>query len=801
MKFTLSWLKDHLETDATVDAIAERLTMIGLEVEAVVDRAKGLDEVIVALVAECAPHPDADRLQVCVVDTGNGRVQVVCGAPNARAGLKGVFAPAFSHLPGLGGALKPATIRGVESRGMLLSERECGLSDAHDGIIELSPDAQVGAPAAPAMGLADPLFDVAITPNRSDCLSVRGLARDLAASGLGTLKPLDVAPAPAGFDSPVAVRLDLGEADDACPTFVGRVIRGLRNGPAPQWMQDRLTAIGLRPISALVDITNYMTVDLARPLHAFDASRVEGDLTVRLARPGERLAALNGRDLELTTSMTVIADDKGPEALGGVIGGEASACTEATTDVFLESALFDPVRTAMTGRTLNILSDARYRFERGIDPDFLVDGIEIATRLILASCGGEASRLVVAGSPPPTPPAIPFRPGRVAALAGVDVSAADSRVILDRLGFTIADQGDDRPWSVTVPSWRHDVVGEACLVEEVIRIRGLDRIPTVSLPRDGAVPPSPLTPAQRRPVLARRILAGRGLVEAVTMSFLSGDVAALFGGGEGLRLVNPISADLDVMRPSLLPNLLRAAGRNADMGLKDAALFEVGPCYAGTAPNQQTTVAGAIRSGRTGPRHWAQPPRPIDAYDAKADVFHLLDSLGVPVDKLTLTSDAPAWYHGGRSAQVRLGPKVVLAQFGEIHPAVLRRLDLRGPAVGFELIFDALPARKARVGHTRPALKASPLQPVERDFAFVVDADVPAAALIKAVRSTDPALITDVRVFDVFAGGGLPAGTKSLAVSVLLQPVERTLTDKDLDAIQSRIAGAVSKATGGTLRT
>lgn len=802
MKFTLSWLKDHLDTGASADDIADRLTMIGLEVEAVVDRSKGLEDLVVAAVVDCAPHPDADRLRVCVVDTGTERVQVVCGAPNARIGLKGVFAPAFSHVPGIDGVLKPATIRGVESRGMLLSERECGLSDAHAGIIELSLDAAVGTPAAVAMGLADPLFDVAITPNRSDCLGVRGIARDLAAAGVGRLRPLTFERPADCFESPIAVRLDLDDAAAACPFFVGRYLRGIRNRPSPQWMQDRLIAIGLRPISMLVDITNYMTVDLARPLHVFDARRVQGDLSVRLARPGERLRALNGRDLELTAEMTVIADDAGPEALGGVIGGEATACADDTTDVFVESALFDPVRTAMTGRTLNVLTDARYRFERGIDPGFVIDGIDLANRLILDACGGEASRLICAGAPPPERPAISFRPNRVAKLVGVDVPANACRAILDHLGFGVTVDGDDRPWRVTVPSWRYDVVGEACLVEEVIRIHGYDHIPTVSLPRLSAVPASPLTAIQRRPVLARRILAGRGLIEAVTFSFLSQDHAALFGGGdEALRLVNPIAAGLDSMRPSLLPNLLAAAGRNAARGVKDAALFEVGPCFAGAEPEAQNTIAGGIRCGRTGPRHWARPPRLFDAYDAKADVFAMLEGLGVPLDKLTLTTDAPDWYHPGRSAVVRLGPKTALAAFGEIHPAVLEGLDFRGPAVGFEIILDALPVRKARGGHARPALDAPPLQPVERDFAFILDNGVPAAALVAAVRSADPALVTEVRVFDVFSGAGLPQGKTSLAVSVVMQPRERTLTEADLDGLQERVIAAVARATGGTLRT
>ena len=798
MKFPLSWLRRHLATDADLATIAARLPMIGLEVEGIDDRAAALAGFVVAEVREAKPHPNADKLQVCTVDTGSGTLQVVCGAPNARAGLKGVFAPVGSVIPGGGITLKAAKIRGVDSAGMLLSEREMALSDEHTGIVELAADAIVGSSAAAAMGLDDPVLDVAITPNRGDCLAVRGIARDLAAAGLGTLLPLDTAPLAGSFASPIGVRLYFPpEAASACSYFAGRLIRGLRNGESPEWMQRLLLAAGLRPISALVDITNFLTLDLCRPLHVFDADKLAGSLHVRLARAGERLAALNGREYELAVSMTVVADDAGAQALGGVIGGEATGCTAATTAVFLESALFDPVRTAETGRALNIASDARYRFERGIDPTSVTWGLEIATRLILDSCGGEASAVVIAGGPPAGRPAIAFRPARVRTLAGVDASAAECAGTLAALGFTGTLAGEQ--WTVQTPPWRNDVVGEACLVEEVVRLLGYDRIPETPLPRAQDLPHGVLTPVQRRRVRARRVLASRGVVEVVTYSFMAERAAAPFAGGSApLRLVNPISADLDVMRPSPLPNLIQAAARNADRGVRDAALFEVGPQYAGDAPEQQAIVAAVVRTGRSGPRHWAQPARPVDAFDAKADALAVLDALGVRTEKLATAADAPAWYHPGRSACLKLGQQV-LARFGEIHPRVLRTLDAAGPVVACEILLDALPAAPAK-GTARPPLVLAALQPVERDFAFVVDRGVAAEALVRAARAADRTLITDVRVFDVFEGGALGESRKSIALSITLQPAGKTLTDADIEAASARIIAQVGKATGASLR-
>lgn len=798
MKFPLSWLSRHLQTDASLAEIADRLPMIGLEVEAIEDRAAALAAFVVVEVLEAKPHPNADKLQVCTVDTGSGTLQVVCGAPNARAGLKGVFAPVGSVIPAGGITLKAAKIRGIDSSGMLLSEREMALSDEHTGIVELPADAVIGTSAAAALGLDDPVLDIAITPNRGDCLAVRGIARDLAAAGLGTLKPLDATPVAGGFTSEVGVRLDFpADAASACPCFAGRLIRGVRNVESPEWLQRLLLAAGLRPISALVDITNFLTLDLCRPLHVFDAGKLTGGLHVRLARDGERLAALNGREYELAPTMTVVCDDAGPQALGGVIGGEPSACTEATTSVFVESALFDPVRTAGTGRALNIASDARYRFERGIDPTSVTWGLEIATRLILDICGGEPSDLIVAGAPPPPRPAIGFRPQRVETLAGVEASAAECERTLSALGFAGSFSGE--PWTVQPPPWRNDIAGEACLVEEVVRLLGYERIPETGLPHEGDLPHPALSPRQRRRARARRALAARGLVEAVTYSFMAERAAAPFAGSSPpLRLVNPISAELDVMRPSPLPNLIQAAGRNADRGQRDAALFEVGPQYAGDAPEDQAIVAAVVRSGRSGVRHWAQPVRPVDAFDAKADALAVLEVLGVRTEKLVVAAEAPAWYHPGRSAVLKQGSHV-LARFGEIHPRVLRSLDVAGPVAAAEILLDALPAKEA-ASSARPALLLPTLQPVERDFAFVVDRGVAAEAVLRAARAADRKLVADAHVFDVFEGGALGEGRKSVAISVTLQPAGATLTDAEIDAVAARIIAQVEKATGASLR-
>lgn len=809
MKFPLSWLKRHLATEASLAEITSRLPMIGLEVEGIEDRGAALKDFVVAEIVEASPHPNADKLRVCIVDIGTQRLQVVCGAPNARTGLKSVFAPVGSFIPGGGMTLKPAAIRGVDSSGMLLSEREMQLSDAHTGIVELPEDAVVGHPAADAMGLADPVLDIAITPNRGDCLAVRGIARDLAAAGLGTLLPLETSPVPGHFPSPIGVRLDFPpEAASACSYFAGRLIRGVRNTESPRWLQQWLLGAGLRPISVLVDITNFLSLDLCRPLHVFDANKLDGKLsgglTVRLAREGEELAALNDKTYALTPAMTVVADDAAALALGGVIGGESTGCTGETTDVFVESALFDPVRTAQTGRELNILSDARYRFERGIDATSVTWGLEIATRLILELCGGEASEVVIAGGPPPERVSMPFDVADVERLSGVAVAASQCEQIFTALGFRTDPVADGR-LNVTPPPWRNDIADDASrtasLVEEIARLAGFERIPATPLPHPAGVPVPALTPVQRRRARARRTLAARGLIEAVTYSFLAARSAEPFGDvPEAVRLVNPISADLDVMRPSLLPNLIAAAQRNADRGLRDAALFEVGPQFAGDRPEDQQVVACAVRAGRSAPRHWAETPRTVDAFDAKADALAVLEAAGVRTERLTVAAEAPAWYHPGRSGVLRFGPKQVLAWFGDIHPRVLRDLGAAGPMVGCEIFLDRLPV-KEETSAAKPPLKLSALQPLERDFAFVVDQTVSADAVLRAARSAEPSLITDVRVFDVFAGGAVGDGRKSVAVTVVLQPVEKTLTDAEIEAAATRIVASVGKATGATLRS
>ena len=798
MKFTLSWLKDHLETDAPLDVIVEKLTAVGLEVEEVHDPAKDLAPFIVGHVVEAGPHPNADRLKVCRVDTGAEVIQVVCGAPNARQGLKVALARPGDRIPDSGEVLKKGKIRDVESQGMMCSWRELGLGSDHSGIIELPDDAAVGAKLTSVVNL-DPVIEVAITPNRMDCLGVRGIARDLAAAGLGTLKPLDEPAIPGTFASPVGVALE----HDGCPMFVGRYVRGVKNGDSPQWLKDRLEAVGLRPISALVDITNYVTVDRGRPLHVFDAAKLSGSVRARPGRPGETLLALNGKTYDLDADMVVIADDARALGLGGIMGGEDEGATAETTDVFVESALFDAVTVANTGRRLAIDSDARYRFERGVDPQSAVWGCELATRLILDLCGGEPSELVVAGAPPAGPGAIAVRPERVAALGGVDLSRDRVVEILRALAFTVEDTADGR-LAVVPPSWRLDVTEEHDVVEEVIRIHGYDTIPAEPLPRS-PMPPVVLTPRQRQREFARRTLATRGMMETVTWSFMARAHAELFGfGDEALVLSNPISSDLDTMRPSVLPNLIQAAGRNAARGYPDVALFEVGPDFQDDTAKGQRLVAAGVRAGRTGPRNWVQAPRAVDAFDAKADALAALEAAGCPVDNIQVTTDAPGWYHPGRSGALRLGP-TVLAWFGEIHPRVLKGLDVKGTVVGFEVFLEAVPQPKtkggAAAGKTRPLLRPSPFQPLERDFAFVVDADTPAEKLIRAAKGADRKLITEVRVFDVYQGDTVGAGRKSLALSITLQPQDRTLTDEDLDKVTAAVVAAVEKATGATLRS
>ncbi|MEL0105383.1 MAG: phenylalanine--tRNA ligase subunit beta [Rhodospirillaceae bacterium] len=801
MKFTLSWLKEHLDTDAGIGDILAALPALGLDVDSVVNHAESLKDFITAEVIEAKQHPDADRLSVCQVNTGSETIEVVCGAPNARTGLKGVFAASGTVVPGTGIKLKKSKIRGVTSNGMLLSEREMGLSDNHDTIIELPADTPIGASAVDVMGLDDPIIDIEITPNRADCLGVRGIARDLAAAGIGTLKPLDTSPVSGDGESSINVHLEFDGLDPSpCPFFAGRVIRGVKNVESPKWLQDWLTAVGLRPISALVDITNLMTIGYCRPMHVFDADKIHGDLHVRLARPGEKLLALDGETHELDETMTVIADDEAVESLGGVIGGERTGCTEETVNVFVESAYFDPVRTAGTGRKLNLITDARYRFERGVDPAFVQDGLEIATRLILDICGGEASTVTTTGAEPTISHDIPFRAERVETLGGMTLPVKTIETILNALGFEIQGQGSSM--TVRVPSWRSDVVGEADIVEEVMRVHGLDHLQAVPLPRASGIVQARLTPRQRQRALVRRTLAAQGLLEAVTYSFMPSDVAGLFGKiSDDCRLSNPISSDLDVMRPSILANLLAAAGRNADRGYPDNALFEVGPQYVGVAADDQSIVAAGIRAGQTVPRHWGVTKRAVDVYDAKADAMAALSALGVSVERMQISTNAAAYFHPGRSGCLTQGPKTVLAQFGEIHPFVLREMGITGPAVGFEVFLESIPSPKSRKGSGKPPLELAAFQPVERDFAFVVDESVSAEDLIRAAGGAEKKLITQIEVFDVFSGGNIGDGKKSVGLSVTLQPMEQTLTEAEIEGVSEKIIAKVSKATGAVLRT
>ncbi|SDF44216.1 phenylalanyl-tRNA synthetase beta subunit [Limimonas halophila] len=800
MKFTLSWLRDHLATEASLERLTDALTMLGHEVEEVDDPAARLAPFRTAYVRACEQHPNADKLSVCTVVTPEGgEAQVVCGAPNARAGMIGVFAGPGTHIPGSGITLKKGKIRGVESQGMLVSEYELGLSEDHEGIIEMPAGTPQGAPFAEQAGLDDPVIEVALTPNRADCFGVRGLARDLAAAGLGELRPLErAAPTPGGHASPIAWhRKFSADHAGACPYVAGRHFGGVRNGHSPAWMRRRLEAVGLRPISALVDITNYVTVDLGRPLHVFDADKLDGDLAMRFAEDGETIAALDEQTYTLDSEMVVIADRRQAHGIGGVIGGAASGVSEATTNVFLEVALFDPVRIATTGRKLGIVSDARQRFERGVDPESADWGVHVATRLIQEICGGEASEVVAAGQVPRHERTITLRPERVGALTGVEVPEATSADILDRLGFE-PERADGRI-ATTVPSWRFDMDGEADLVEEVMRVHGYDAIPEQPLPRDSAVPAPAVSFAQRRAELARTRLAWRGLEETVGFSFVSSRSAELFGGaGDEVRLANPISSALDVMRPSVLASLADSAQRNSDRGFPDVALFEVGPAYRDATPDGQATVAAGLRAGRAHARHWASGERPADVFDAKADALAALDAAGAPTDKLTVTTEVPGHYHPGRSGALVMG-KVVVAYFGELHPTVVAAHDLREPVAAFEVFLDALPKPKKK-GTARPALARSAFQPVVKDFAFVVDADVPADNVLRAVRAAGKDLVSDATVFDVYTGEKIGAGKKSLALAVTLQPRERTLTDEDLSDVAARIVDKVRQDTGGELR-
>ena len=805
MKFTLSWLKDHLETEAPLEAIVAALTQTGLEVERVEDPAAALGAFRVAQILSAAQHPNADRLRVCAVDTGAGApVQVVCGAPNARAGLKTVFAPPGAVIPAKKITLSKGVIRGVESNGMLCSAAELEISEEADGILELPGDAPVGGIYAAYAGLDDPVIEINLTPNRPDAMGVAGIARDLAAAGLGRLRSRPAEPVPGTFPCPVVVSLDLAAEDAAlAPVFALRLVRGVRNGPSPAWLQARLKAIGLRPVNALVDVTNFLSFDRARPLHVFDAAKVSGALRVRRARDGERLLALDGRTYALDPEVVVIADDLGVESLAGIMGGEASGCGLDTTDVLIESALWDPTNIARSGRRLGINSDARYRFERGVDPADCLPGLDRATGMVLDLCGGTPSAVALAGTVPVPDHRIVFPWSEVHRLTGLDLPTSDMAAILERLGFElalVAGNGDEVV--VKVPSFRPDVHGKADLVEEIVRIAGLDRVLPQPLPRATAgVAPAVLTRLQGRTRLARRTLAASGLVEAVTWSFVSHEAAALFGGGAAaLRLANPIAADLSDMRPSLLPGLAAAAARNAARGFPDVALFEVGQVFLDASETGQRTAAAALRGGLPAGRSWRTASRPADAFDAKADAVALLAALGQPTAALQVVPGAPAWFHPGRSGTLQLGPKTIFGHFGELHPRVLAALGIDGRLVACEIRLDDISVPKSRPTKARAAWEAPDLMPVRRDFAFLAGADVPAAEIVKAVAGAERTLIADASVFDVYEGAGVPAGQKSVGVTVTLQPREATLTDADLERLAVKIVADVEKRTGAVLR-
>ncbi|MFK4652637.1 phenylalanyl-tRNA synthetase beta chain [Bradyrhizobium japonicum] len=801
MKFTLSWLKDHLDTDEPLEKLADKLTMIGLEVENIEDKAKALKPFTIAKVISAEQHPNADRLRVCMVDTGDGGapVQVVCGAPNARTGLVSVFSPPGTYIPGKDITLGVGTIRGVESRGMLCSAAELQISNDHDGIMELPADAPIGAAYAAWAGLGDPVVEINLTPNRQDCTGVHGIARDLAAADMGKFKDPTIKPIKGEFPCPVKVTV---EDATLCPGFALRLVRGVKNGPSPEWLQKRLTAIGLRPINALVDITNFMTYDRARPLHVFDAKKVKGNLVVRRARDGETLLALDGRTYNLDPAICVIADEHGVESLAGIMGGEASGCDENTTDVLIESALWNEINIAQTGRKLGINSDARYRFERGVDPAFMVPGLELATKLVMEMCGGAPSENVVVGKAFGDDRVIDFPVTEVKRLSGIEVPQPEMKRILTHLGFMMAGPGP--VVKVAVPSWRTDVHGKADIVEEIVRIYGVDKVPMTPFERGEDARKPVLTPLQLRTRRARRALASRGIIEAVTWSFITKSAATLFGGGQReLEVANPIASDLSDMRPTLLAGLIAAAQSNADRGFGDVALFEVGQLFKGDRPQDQFMAASGVRRGFASSeglgRHWSGSAQ-AELFDAKADALAVLAVAGAPMQALQIVAGGPAWLHPGRSGTIQIGPQNVLGYFGEMHPRALEALGADGPLMVFEVILDRIPEAKKKPTRARPLIELSAFQPVSRDFAFIIDRTVKAGDIVRAAQGVDKKLITGVNVFDVYEGKGIDDGKKSIAIAVTIQPREKTLTDQEIEAVAGKIVAEVTKKTGGVLR-
>ena len=800
MKFTLSWLKQYLDTEASAQEIADKMTAIGIEVEEVIDRAKAFDGFVVGYVKEAEQHPDADRLKVCKVDVGDGTDRnIVCGAPNARAGIKVAFAPVGSYIPGIDVTLKKAEIRGVPSEGMMCSERELELSDEHNGIIELDETAEIGAPLAPVLGLDDPIIDISVTPNRGDTAGVYGIARDLGATEIGTFKPVTAPTIKATFDTPQTITL---HDEKACPLFLGRLIKGVKNGPSPKWLQDQLRAIGLRPISALVDITNYFCIGLNRPLHVYDADKLEGNIHVRLSKGGEELSALNDKEYTLKEGMTVICDDKKVLGLGGIVGGTETGSEEDTVNVLLEAAYFDPITTAMSGRALQIDSDARYRFERGIDPSFTYAGMELATQMILDLCGGEAGSVVEAGGVPDIRTTYEFNLEKTAKLGGVIIPEAEQIAILNSLGFETVKKSEG-VYDVTSPYWRHDLEGSADFVEEVLRIYGFDKIPTISVKRDTATSQPALTPQQKFVSKAKQMLATRGLNETITWSFLDDKKATLFGEyeqgqKESLTLSEPISQDLSVMRPSVLPNLIEAAKTNKARGFGDVNLFEVGPVFKSVElVKGQNLVIGGIRTGSNSPKHWTNETRKVDIMDVKADILALLPLSGANINP-QISRNTPAYYHPGRSGALSLG-KNIIAYFGEIHPAVLQSMGVKDTVVAFEIMIETIPYPRTK-GTAIKLLESSNLQPLTRDFAFVVANDVRADETIRAIMGVDKKLITAADIFDIYEGVGVEDGHKSLAISVTLQPMDKTMTDEEIEDISSKIIQTAESKLGAKLR-
>jgi phenylalanyl-tRNA synthetase beta chain len=801
VKFTLSWLKDHLDTSASLAEIVDKLTMIGLEVERVEDKAKDYAPFKVVQILEAVQHPNADRLRVCKVDNGTGApLQIVCGAPNARAGLKTVLGLPGTYIPGKDITLSVGKIRGVESQGMMISGAEIGFNEDHSGIIEMPEDAPIGTPFAEVLGISEPVIEINLTPNRPDCTGVNGIARDLGATLIGDYKENAPKRIDGKFPCPITVKID---APELCPAFALRLVRGVKNGPSPEWLQKRLTAIGLRPINALVDITNFLTYDRGRPLHVFDAKKVKGNLTVRRAQNGETLLALDGRTYTLDNAMCVIADERAVESLAGIMGGEESGCDETTTDVLIESALWNELNIAQTGRKLGINTDARYRFERGVDPNFTVPGLDLATQLVLDFCGGEPSEVFLAGDPTPKEKVIDFPLSELPRLSGLKLSLNDIRRILEKLGFFVAGQGERV--KVAVPSWRPDVHGRADIVEEIVRIVGVDQVQPTPFPRGENARKPVLTTIQQRTRKAKRALAARGLVEAVTWSFVSKREAELFGGGQGeLALANPIAAELSDMRPSLLPGLIMAAQRNADRGIGDVALFEVGQIFKGDKPEDQFTAATGLRRALAKPdgagRDWSRAVTPVDVFDAKADAWAVLAAAGAPMAALQIVAGGPAWLHPGRSGTIQMGPKNVIGWFGELHPRTLAALEAEGPLVAFEVLLETIPEPKAKATRAKPMLELSAFQPVERDFAFIVDRKVRAGDIVRTAQAADRKLITNVSVFDVYEGKGIDPDKKSVAIAVTIQPREKTMTDVEIEALAAKIVAEVVRRTGGTLR-